>query len=131
MTKQQIIDMNVDDFINYIVNTYLEPVPERLETIEEMSTAGMLLAKYANSYTYLVALYAYLKAAARRAKRAQIEAKHTEDELAAKEIYEDLNDKANLTIEFYKAIKQQYAALSRMITVRSDNLDELHMSDSK
>ena len=129
MTIDKIIEMPMEEFVNYIANAYITVIPERIETLEEATAAASLMAKCSNSYSYLTELYALLKIESRRAKRDQNYAKKNNDNDEIEKIYyEDINDKANFTQDFAKVAKQQYDTLSRIFTIRSYNLKELKMN---
>lgn len=120
-----VLKMPVPEYLEYLYKTYVTLVPE--DIMANPKETAKLLSVYANNYVYLVELASFLKAYARDAKRKQEDCKGSKAEKEFKRMYEDYNDKANLTIEFYKAVNNQYAALSRMITVMSDSLKELNM----
>lgn len=129
MTVNEIINMPAETFIDYLCTTYMVQIPESLETPEDWNEACKLMSKLSNSYAYLDSLYMYLKSASRAAKRREMEAKKDKKDVTAeKNAYEDLRDKADFTDRIASAVKQQYAALSRIHKIRETNMEELHMS---
>lgn len=130
MQVAEIINMSTEDFINYLCSTYMVPIPESIETVEEWNEACVLMTRLSNSYAYLDGLYMYLKSAARNAKRAeQLAKKDKKDFTEEKYAYEDLRDKADFTERIASAVKQQYATISRIHKIREVNMEELHMSE--
>lgn len=115
-----LIDMDALEFVDYLAASFCYEIPTEITTVEQAEEASTLLAELSNNYSYLLSLSSYLKIYIRQAKS-------NKDMNTAN----DYIDKKNAVDAFAEAVKQQYNAISRMITIRSDNLKELHMSDSK
>lgn len=115
-----LIDMDALEFVDYLAASFCYEIPTEITTVEQAEEASILLAELSNNYSYLLSLSSYLKIYIRQAKS-------NKDMKTAN----DYIDKKNAVDAFAEAVKQQYNAISRMITIRSDNLKELHMSDSK
>lgn len=99
------------------LKNFLVEVPAQINTIDEMNIASNLLLRLASNYSYLCGLAAYAELETRRLKR---EGEKTE--------YEDAIDRKKVVSKFCDAVHQQYQAISRAITVHTENNNELKMS---
>lgn len=120
MKMSEIQEIPAEKFVNWIAENFYKPVPSSVDTYEDAVAASKLLAFYANGYAYLCQVHSCLKITARTDKR-----------LGHKERAEDYADKRDIAEEMSKVIKQCYQAVSRMLTVRQNNLDELNMSENR
>lgn len=117
---EQLFKMTPEEYITWLTDTFWQPIPETFDNSEEWAQAGELLCILTNNYGYLLNVYGYMQLKVRQCKREK-----------NKNMTEDFIDKRDLTDNMIKILKQQYATLSRMVTIRQCNLDELHMSDSR
>lgn len=115
---KSLLDMEALEFVDFLAASFSYEIPVEITTIEQSIEAGKLLGELANNIAYLLSLSSYLKIYIRQAKLEK-----------NMELANDYIDKKNAVDAFADAIKQQYSAISRMITIRSDNLKELHMND--
>lgn len=120
MTYQEILNLDGEDLMNFLLNEFYEVVPENFETIDDTKEASRLMSKFSNSYFYLMSLLSYAKIYSRRAKREQ-----------NKTLAEDFVDKKDIINNVACAIKLQYQAVSRAITIRSETHAEMNMSESR
>lgn len=118
MTMKEIEIMPIENYLQWMANGFYIPVPEQINTIEDADNAASLLSKFSNNYLYLIELYSYFKILSRKAKRDKDMDK-----------YEEYVDKRDIAEYMAKGVKLQYQAVSRMITIRQGNLDELSMND--
>lgn len=81
-----------------------------------MEQASVILIQLSTYYAYLCTLLSYAKINARMAKRT-----------GNKAAYEDAVDKKEIIQNMTDSIKQQYAALSRAVTIRIENNQELKL----
>ena len=109
--------MDALEFVDYLAASFSYDIPTEITTVEEASSAGVLLAELSNNFSYLLTISSYLKIYIRMAK-AEKDMKTANDYI----------DKKNAVDAFAEAMKQQYNAISRMITIRSDNMKELNMN---
>lgn len=121
MTFYEIAEITTNELFEYLVNNFSSAIPSEVNSIEDAEEVSRLLSKTANSYMYLSEVYAYLKFAIRNAKR---------EEQPNKNKIDDLVDKKEIVDRFISALKLQYQAASRMITIRENNLKELDMCKS-
>lgn len=119
-TFAQIVALSPAEFTDWIIRFTLPALPLSVDSVEEAAYASTLLSIYSQNLVYLTEVSARLKIEARIAQ-------HSKKEKPA--IYEDAILRRDITEEVMKALKQQYQAVSRMITVRQDNLRELNMSE--
>lgn len=120
MTLEQLVAMTPMDFTKWAIEEFHMEIPTSIHTIDDANMVGELLAMSSNKYFYLCELQGQLKILSREAGRQ-----------GNKVLKEDIIDKQNLVDEIGKATKQQYQTLSRMITVRYNNLEELKMTDGR
>ena len=101
-----------------MVKKYCITLPEEIETPEDLTEAGRLLGYLANNKTFLFSLLTYLKVRARAEKNRGKENKRTAEEMAMR------RDVVELILD---SVKGQYDAISRMVTVRKNKIDEMRM----
>lgn len=111
--------ISVENLIKWLDKKFYVNIPAGLESIEDMQTAGRLLGKLSNDYSYLAMLLSYSKAFVRAEKRKGKDFKTS---------YEDMIDKRDIIDEMTSVVKMQYQAISRMITVKQEIQEELNMS---
>ena len=116
MNYEDVYKMDPVVLIQWLRNTCVVPMPSSIETPEDMQLASELMLKLSNSHVYLLELLSYGKIMVRRAKR----------ELP-KEEYEDMIDRQNAVQNAFDMVKQQYAVLSRAVTIKSERNRELQM----
>lgn len=112
-----VISMEPEKLIDYMFDTFVEDVPVSIVSIEDMKKASELLLKLSSSYSYLCALLSYAKVKCREAKRNLSKAE-----------YEDMVDKKDIISNITEAVKHQYAAVSRSVTIHIENNNELKMN---
>lgn len=121
MTFYEIAEISTSELFDYLINNFSSAIPSEVNSVEDAEEVSRLLSKTANSYMYLSEVYAYLKFSIRNAKR---------EEKRNKAKIDDLVDKKEIVDRFISALKLQYQAASRMITIRENNLKELDMCKS-
>lgn len=121
LTYNSICSESLEDVVQDLVAEFCVDIPTNVESYDEMAKAGNLLGELTNSYSYMVALLMMLKAGTRSLKRN----KEKKDE------YEDMVGKRDAVSDTADMIKQQYNAISRMITVKKEMNDELKMTGGK
>ena len=114
---KEILNKDTFTFVTWIIDNFTEEVPDEVSSIQQATQASRLIARIANEVSYLNSLSAYLKCLIRREK-----------ELKHKDNANDYIDKKNAVDVTIDSLELQYKAISRMITVRSDELKELSMN---
>lgn len=102
-----------------LIERYSMLIPEQISNIDDIGNIGTLLGKLANEKTFLYSLFCYLKVIARTEKNKGKENRQVAEEMAMR------RDAAEIMLD---AVKGQYDAVSRMLTARKMELDEMRMS---
>ena len=97
-------------------NFYLKLPTYAVNSAEDMTNAAQLMTVLTNRYSYLCSFLSYAKIAVREAKR--------DGDKAA---YEDMVDRRDSIDSMVSAVKQEYAAVSRAVTIHVENNEELKM----
>lgn len=105
------------ELLEWLSETFSIDFPTRINSVEEMSIASEKLLQLTGYHAYLCELLSYAKIAVRQAKR----------DLSKTE-WEDYVDKQNAIDRRLDIVKQQYNAISRAITVKTESNKELFMS---
>ena len=114
---ETILNMNPLELIRYLHEEFNVELPTRLISTEDMEQASELLLRFAAQYAYLAELLSYAKVAVRVAKREY-----------PKEEWENMVDRKEAIERRLDIVKQQYAAISRAVTVKTDVNREMSMS---
>lgn len=92
-------------------------LPDAIISIEDMEAASKLLIKLSGSYSFLTSLLSFAKIAVRETKRSG-------DKVA----WEDMVDRKDAIENKTNAVKQNYSAVSRAVTIHIENNAELRMN---
>lgn len=112
-----ILSMSPLELIRWLHDEFNVELPVRLISAEDMGTASELLLRFSAQYAYLAELLSYAKVAVRIAKREY-----------PKEEWENMVDRKEAIEKRLDIVKQQYAAVSRAVTVKADVDREMSMS---
>lgn len=117
MTYSDILNMSPTQLFEWITKEFIIQIPAQIHSIEDMDYAATTLLKLSSHYSYLNSLLSYAKIRTRECKRSgdRIE-------------YEDMVDKKEIIQNMTDSVKQQYAAVSRSVTIRIENNQELRMN---
>lgn len=107
MNTMQILAMQPLDLVAWLDENFLKPLPMP-ETSAEFAKNKALLAGLANTYAYLVSLHSV----------AQIMVRDAKDQGMPKAHINNAIDRRDVIAHVMDAIKMQYNAFSRMITVQ-------------
>ena len=111
--------------ISWMERTFLEPIPSKIETMEDMAMAGQFMLRNTEGFTYIKELLSVAKIQTRQAKRLL----DTDKKNAAyKEDYEDMVNRRDAIETIADVLKQQYTAVSRGVTIHTENNRELQMT---
>ena len=121
MKKQysEILEKDLIGLVEDLNSRFCIEVPTDISTPEAMQEAGRMLGSLTNSYSYLMGVLSLLKASAREARKTD------------KELYESLVGKRDAVAAAVDMVKQEYSAVSRMITVKIEVNRELAMTDGR
>lgn len=107
-----------EELNNLLIVDYSKEIPTNLESASDMTKAGSLLGKLTNDYTYLMAALSYFKIWVKQSKQSGNK-KEAEDMIMRRDCLQTACD----------VTKQQYNAISRMITTKQEINNELRMTD--
>lgn len=119
MDYMKIMEMEPIDLISWLNKNFLVQMPQHITSVSDMNQASELLMRLSGNYSYLCTLLSYAKVMVRNAKRNK-----------PKSEYEDLVDRKEIIQNITDAVKQEYSAISRAVTIRIENNAELRMNTS-
>ena len=119
-TTEQYLQMNPRELAEILTATFIYDVPESVDTADEMSEVGRMLANTSNQYAFLNSLLSVSKIQCRELKRLKLQTS-----------YEDAVDKKEVITNVTEAVKVRYKTLSRMITIKQEINNELKMTDGR
>ena len=117
--------MDPFDLLYYIKESFLNEIPEQVDSIEDMVTVQSLFPKITNAYSYVNAALAHVKLLTRQLKAEKDRDKSDESKAA----YEEMVSRRDVLETASEVLKQQYSALSRAITVRQEINREINMGE--
>ena len=117
MDYNTIFQMDPSNLLTWLLENFSVELPEEIQSTADMENAAKLLLQLSNHYSYLCALASTAKIATRNAKRYD-----------SKEEYEDMVDRKEIIQNMVDVVKQQYAGVSRAVTIRMENNVELRMT---
>lgn len=116
---QDIFSLSPIDLVSWLHNEFSISLPEKIETTDDMEAASQILLVLSEYFSYLSELLSYAKIAVRQAKRN-----------SPKEQWEDMVDRQLAIERKLDSVKQQYSAVSRAVTIKTENNKEFFMSSS-
>ena len=120
LTPQNLFSCNNVDIINKLRDTVLENVPQGIKSNADLERMEYLLGKLSNDYVYLISMTNYARNYVRQLKR---QGKDYQSE------YEDMMDKRDSLESIASAVKLQYQAVSRILSIKIELSDENNMYD--
>ena len=117
MNFNSILSKTPRELADWLLQEFPINIPEAVITMDDMLKAQDALLKLGGAYSYLVILQSYAKIRTREAKR-----------YLSKEEHEDMVDRKEIIENFADAVKQGYSAVSRAVTIHTENNNELRMS---
>ncbi len=119
MNYEEILRMEPKALLEWLIKEFHVEQPKEILTVDDMQLASALLLQLSSYYSYLCALLSYAKIATRESKRS-----------GEKALHEDMVDKKDIIQNMTDAVKQQYASISRAVTIHQENNTELRMNSS-
>lgn len=116
-TYQQLITMDITELNDWLFRAFPCEVPTCIDSLDEFVRAGNLLGELTNKYTYLASILSFLRIEVKNEKRKNSKSKEAEEMLIRR-------DSVQLVFD---VVKQQYSAVSRIITVKQEINNELKM----
>lgn len=120
ITNRELFTVNNEAMLDVLASSILVDIPAGVRTEEDLKRIEFLLGKLANDYVYLTTLCSYARNYVRQLKRQGKE--------FARE-YEDMIDKRDSLESIASAVKIQYQAVSRLLTVQMAMKEENNMHD--
>jgi len=119
--KDIITKKNTMELADWVIENYTLEIPESIENADDMALVSKLLANTVNKISFISNLLSYTKVLQRESKRKTGSVSKLENE--------DLIDKKEVLSNTLESLILQHKALSRMITVRQEILNELKMNE--
>lgn len=116
-----VLNKSPQELLDWITKEFIESVEMPVQIIDSdgMNNASEQLLKLSSYYSYLATLLSEAKLNTRLTKRS-----------SDKKAYEDAVDKKEIVQNAADAVKMMYAGVSRAVTIRMENLQELRMNAS-
>ena len=116
LSREQIFLLAPLDLVDWLHDEFPMLMQSKIETVEDMDLASNSLLRLTAQYSYLCELLSYAKIIVREAKRN-----------LPKEDYEDMVDRQNAIEKRLDIVKQEYLAVSRAVTIKSEINKEMYM----
>lgn len=113
VTPSNLFTMSPEELVRTVSERVLSDIPEGAKDNGDLQRVEESLGRLANDYAYIIGILAYSRNYVRQLKRS-----------GDKEMYEDMMDKRDNLTEISSAIKLQYQAVSRMLTVKIETMSE-------
>lgn len=130
-----IINSDPFELLDWAKENFSYEVPSGINSISDMGRVGTLLGMLTNEYSYLISLTTELALYSKMAKlNVPTKPKNADDMpyyIEKKEEAEIMEQRKKVIECFANMLKQQYNAVSRMLTVYSQTQEELKMTDYK
>lgn len=134
-TINNIINSDPFELLDWAKENFSYKVPSGINSVSDMGRVGTLLGTLTNEYSYLVSLTTELALYSKMAKlNVPTKPKNADDMpyyIEKKEEAEIMEQRKKVIECFANMLKQQYNAVSRMLTVYSQTQEELKMTDYK
>lgn len=134
-TINNIVNSDPFELLEWAKESFTHEVPSGVNSVSDMNRIGMLLGVLTNEYSYLVSLTTELGLYSKMAKlNVPAKPKNADDMpyyIEKKEEAEIMEQRKKVIECFANMLKQQYNAVSRMLTVYSQTQEELKMTDYK
>lgn len=134
-TINNIVNSDPFELLEWAKESFSYEVPSGINSVSDMGRVGTLLGTLTNEYSYLVSLTTELALHSKMAKlNVPTKPKNADDMpyyIEKKEEAEIMEQRKKVIECFANMLKQQYNAVSRMLTVYSQTQEELKMTDYK
>ena len=134
-TINNIINSDPFELLDWAKENFSYEVPSGINSVSDMGRVGTLLGTLTNEYSYLVSLTTELALYSKMAKlNVPTKPKNADDipyYIEKKEEAEIMEQRKKVIECFANMLKQQYNAVSRMLTVYSQTQEEFKMTDYK
>ena len=117
MTYEKIMKMELHELLKWLEQNFFIQVPAMIDTVDDMDKAAKDMLRLSANMQYLYALLSYAKISVRESKRSGNKAE-----------YEDMIDRKEVISNIVEAVKHNYNAISRAVTIKIENNQELRMN---
>ena len=119
LTPETMKIMDPEELSSDLIEEYVHEIPTNVDSIYDMMQAGSMLGMLSNQYSYMLSTLNIFKIWTKLAKK------------DSKEEYEKMAMRRDAVETIVDILKQQYNAISRMITIKQEINNELKMTDGK
>lgn len=85
-TFRELAQMDPFDINTWLIENFIQEVPENIENADDMMRTGTLLARASNQYSYLVSMYASFKIYYKQMKRGEYTKQICDDMMIRKDL---------------------------------------------
>ncbi len=114
---KEMFELKPEELFERLTDTFCYSIPDKIESKSDMDEAQRLMLQLSSGISFLLSLQSY-------AKIKKTEIKRYGDKVA----FQDAVDKNEIIENAVTALKQQYSGLSRAVTIRQANLEEIRLS---
>lgn len=115
-TYSEIFNMDPFELNTWLIEEFPCEIPICIDSLDEFTRIGNLLGELTNKYTYLASVLTFLKIEVKNSKR-NGKGPDVDDMMLRRDAFQTMTD----------IVKQQYNAVSRIITVKQEINNELKM----
>ncbi len=120
LTPETMKGMDPEELNSDLIEEYVHEIPINIESVDDMARAGRLMGILTNNYSYMLATLNTFKIWVKIAKKAE-----------DKSEYEKMVMRRDSVEAIVDILKQQYSAVSRLISVKQEINNELRMTDGR
>lgn len=120
LTPETMRGMDPEELNSDLIEEYVHEIPINIESVDDMARAGRLMGILTNNYSYMLATLNTFKIWVKIAKKAE-----------DKSEYEKMVMRRDSVEAIVDILKQQYSAVSRLISVKQEINNELRMTDGR
>lgn len=117
MNYQNILNSDPQELFMWIQREYMSEIPNQIDSSDELAKAGNRLGELINIYSYLMSMTTYANLNVKEKKKNKEDKEAINKAIIIRDILQNSAD----------TIKAQYTAISRMISVRKQVMEEMSM----
>ena len=120
LTPETMKNMDPEELNADLIEEYVHEIPTDVESVDDMVRAGHLMGILTNNYSYMLATLNTFKIWTKNCKLAD-----------DKKEYEKMAMRRDSVEAIVEILKQQYNAVSRLITIKQEINNELKMTEGR
>ena len=128
LTYREIFELDNFKFLRWLKEQFPIEMPSAVTSADEMESASKQMLLLSSEYSYISEISSYAKVYCRELKRL---ADNDKESPELRMYYEDMVDKREAIDNKMNAIKQAYNGISRAVSVRIENNQELRMTGAR